>query len=414
MMPLIIELGHHSFRAGYGGEVVPEFEMPACLGAVHDSFVPLTSDQQCPPTPRYLAGRDIVRVPRAAMELVSPFDITGNIGDWNLFDKLLEDFYERYFPDLADRNPVLFIESPSWNEKQREKLVELMFENHRVPKLYISNTAVYANAVTTCGMVIDSGAAFTCVSCVKDGYCLRTSISRTTAAGNMLDELCGQFLRARKIPLVERYRIGRTIVVGPEMPPIWSECPDLPVVNDSYRHYMRREIIQEFKKSVVEVSARPLSEMPPKNVDGIEYTFPAGNHHNFGVERYGIAEPLFDPDLLRANKQYDYYCTDIVSAVGSSLLPVDKEHRGDYLRNVVITGGNSVVPGFVERVKSSINAFLQRSQKFEVFTLPSEFRRHSPFIGASFCSCVPNAQNNWMSQSDYKEHGSYAILANVS
>ncbi|KHJ49522.1 Actin [Trichuris suis] len=347
MIPLIIEVGHSGLRAGYGGEVVPEFEMPVYIGAVHhDPLYAVGTDHLLPATPRYMAGREIVRTPREAMELVYLFDEN-------------ED-------------------SECWNEKQREKLVELMFEEYCVPYFMIFNTAVlscYANAVTTCGIVIDSGAAFTCVSCVKD------AVTRTTAAGNMLDKLCNRLLREKNIPVVEPYRIEKTRHVAPGKPPVFSVPQCLPNVTDSYRRYMRQEVVGDFKKRVVEVSTEPMAEMSKDEVEEIQYKFPAGNAHNFGIERYRIAEALFD-----------------------------QNSRKEFLKNVVVTGGTSMLRGFVERVKFSFTHYLRGPAKLEVHAVSREVRRHSPFIGASFYTNVAKVESTWMSRQDYKEHGAYNVL----
>ncbi|KFD54627.1 hypothetical protein M513_04572, partial [Trichuris suis] len=409
MIPLIIEVGHSGLRAGYGGEVVPEFEMPVYIGAVHhDPLYAVGTDHLLPATPRYMAGREIVRTPREAMELVYLFDENEDsellTGGYSMFCWVT--FISNTF--LTHQSAILFFSLnllQCWNEKQREKLVELMFEEYCVPYFMIFNTAVlscYANAVTTCGIVIDSGAAFTCVSCVKD------AVTRTTAAGNMLDKLCNRLLREKNIPVVEPYRIEKTRHVAPGKPPVFSVPQYLPNVTDSYRRYMRQEVVGDFKKRVVEVSTEPMAEMSKDEVEEIQYKFPAGNAHNFGIERYRIAEALFDQNSRKEHHRYGD--EDIATAIGRSLDFLDKDQRSEFLKNVVVTGGTSMLRGFVERVKFSFTHYLRGPAKLEVHAVSREVRRHSPFIGASFYTNVAKVESTWMSRQDYKEHGAYNVL----
>lgn len=53
--------------------------------------------------------------------------------------------------------------------------------------------------------------------------------------------------------------------------------------------------MQDFQTSVLQVSDNTYDEEIVKTMPAVHYEFPNGFHKDFGVERFKIAEPLFNP-----------------------------------------------------------------------------------------------------------------------
>ena len=62
---------------------------------------------------------------------------------------------------------------------------------------------------------------------------------------------------------------------------------------------MCREMIQDFQHTVLQVSDSPYDEEICATIPQVTYEFPNGYRNEFGVERFKIAEALFDPQKIR-------------------------------------------------------------------------------------------------------------------
>jgi actin-related protein len=72
----------------------------------------------------------------------------------------------------------LLTEPPNNPKKNREELVDMMFEHFEVPKLYIGNTAVLSLFATgrTTGTVLDAGEGVTHAVPIYEGYAIPHAI----------------------------------------------------------------------------------------------------------------------------------------------------------------------------------------------------------------------------------------------
>ena len=82
-------------------------------------------------------------------------------------------------------------------------------------------------------------------------------------------------------------------------PAKWTKKKDLPEVTKSWHDYMSREMIQDFQHAVLQVSDTPYDEELCATIPQVTYEFPNGYRNEFGVERFKIAEALFDPQKIR-------------------------------------------------------------------------------------------------------------------
>ena len=62
---------------------------------------------------------------------------------------------------------------------------------------------------------------------------------------------------------------------------------------------MSREVIQDFQHAVLQVSDTPYDEELVATIPQVTYEFPNGYRNEFGIDRFKIAEALFDPQKIR-------------------------------------------------------------------------------------------------------------------
>lgn len=77
-----------------------------------------------------------------------------------------------------EEHKILITEPPNNPKKNREEMVELMFDTFKVPKLYIGNQAVMSLFATgrTTGTVLDSGEGITHAVPIYEGYAIPHAI----------------------------------------------------------------------------------------------------------------------------------------------------------------------------------------------------------------------------------------------
>jgi len=70
---------------------------------------------------------------------------------------------------------------------------------------------------------------------------------------------------------------------------------------------------------------------------------------------------------------------------------------------VVLSGGNTLFPGLVERLHKELAAIVPRSLKVKICA-PSE-RKYSTFIGGSILASYSAFQPMWITKKEYAEYG---------
>lgn len=95
-----------------------------------------------------------------------------------------------------EEHKVLITEPPNNPPKIREKLVDLMFTEFKVPKLYLGNQAVmslFAIGRTT-GTVLDSGEGITHTVPIYEGYAIPHAITEIPMCGRDLTKFMHQLI----------------------------------------------------------------------------------------------------------------------------------------------------------------------------------------------------------------------------
>uniref|UniRef100_A0A915DGY9 Actin n=1 Tax=Ditylenchus dipsaci TaxID=166011 RepID=A0A915DGY9_9BILA len=212
---IVFDAGSHSFRAGYGGEEYPKFDIPAHVGVreileskTDTTIEEVASGRKGIKKNDYFIGTPKVNVPRAKTEVAS-YMKDGMIDDWDTFEKVVDYIYSDCLVADTQQHSVLFTEAP-WNQKdRREKLTELIFEK-------------FANG-RTAGLILDSGATHTSAVPVYDGYCLTHAVVRSPIGGDFIVDQCGKAIDKQGIEVVPYYRVGSKKEVKDGESAVWTE-----------------------------------------------------------------------------------------------------------------------------------------------------------------------------------------------
>jgi actin-related protein len=100
--------------------------------------------------------------------------VAGRVQDIDQMKKILEHLMNDVMQSSLEDHKVLVTEVPLNDPKRREELVDLMFSEFKVPKLYLGNQAVLSLFATgrTTGTVVDSGYGITHTVPIYEGYAL--------------------------------------------------------------------------------------------------------------------------------------------------------------------------------------------------------------------------------------------------
>merc|ERR1719446_602779 len=136
----------------------------------------------------YFMGEEAISK-KGVLSLSYPLE-HGIVKDWSDMEKV----WHHTFFDALRVNPedhaVVVSEAPLNPKKNRERMVEMLFEKFSVPATYIVIQAVmslYSYGRTT-GIVVDSGDGVTHVVPVYEGYSMPYAIQRLDLAGRDLSQ----------------------------------------------------------------------------------------------------------------------------------------------------------------------------------------------------------------------------------
>ncbi|KAH8297110.1 hypothetical protein KR093_008065 [Drosophila rubida] len=400
---LVFDPGHHSLRVGYAQEDSPKAEIPSVVGigakAPDTNLDPETkTDNSVTPNNarKYYVDTNYVNVPRSQME-VQTYMKDGMIDNWELFEKVIDYAYANVIQSEPEYHPVLFSEA-SWNVRNnREKLTELMFEKYNVPAFFLVKNAVLAafSSGRATALVVDSGATHTSAVPVHEGYVLSQAVVKSPLGGDFLSRQCRQHLEKHGIDLSPVYKIASKDVVK-ERDNARFTLRKLPEnLTQSWQNYMTQLMMQDFQMNVLQVLENPYDERVASQIPMVHYEFPNGYHQDFGSERFKIAESLFDNAMLGAGQ-----------LASTSVGMCDADVRLSLFGSVVVTGGNTLLQGFPERLNRDLQLRAPSNTRLKMISANGSVeRRFGAWIGGSILASIGTFQQMWISSQEYEEAG---------
>lgn len=364
----------------------------------------------------WYVGTNSVSVARKGMEMRRAMNGRGVVGDWEVTSKLFGHVYERMQVE-AKEHPVLLSE-PSFNTSAlRERATELLFEEHGVPALFLAKNAVLASFAhgRATSVVLESGASTTAAVPVHDGYVLSKSLIQSPLAGDELTRIYEHIIRSEfGNPLRPSFSISKK--VGKDGDVISVSDKPLPGITSSFSSYHAHLLVQDIKEGTTKVFQEsnlaidyslPSSESSPPL---LQYILPDGSSLSPGSWRYRLPEIMFNPSLHTPSSYSSHSSISSLPSVQQMLFQAinscDSDLKKDLLQNIFITGGNTLFPGFSDRLISELSSLFGPQIKLKNQSLPSPSeRKNATFIGASILSSLGTFHQMWMSRQEYDEYG---------
>eukprot|EP00656_Telonema_subtile_P015568 TRINITY_DN18182_c0_g1_i1.p1 TRINITY_DN18182_c0_g1~~TRINITY_DN18182_c0_g1_i1.p1 ORF type:complete len:373 (+),score=100.71 TRINITY_DN18182_c0_g1_i1:35-1153(+) len=348
---LVLDTGTATIKAGNVREDGPKVLFSNVLGAPRHAS-PIAGFR----AKQFYVGDEAVRR-RGALLLEHPME-RGRVVNWGAMEKVWRHlFFEELRANPADAaHCILLADTPLNPDTNRSKTVQVMFESFNAPAVYMAPQpvlAVYASGRTT-GLVVHSGEGATVTMPVHEGYGISEAVRRVDMAGAdisaALQEALGQ--------------------AGYELGGAAGMCA-----------------VQRIKEKLCHLPSPDLT--PPELVP---YVLPDGGRVLLDTAMQALPEALFTSTLAGAGAQ---------SLLLESLGVCDVHLRRALGQAVLLSGGNTLLPGYKERMLWHLQqAGLQGSKVLA----PSE-RALSVWIGGSILGSLPGFRQMWISADDYHEQG---------
>ena len=413
---IVLDLGSHSVKAGYAGQDTPQCVFPSSVGTTAKSGNDMdTSDggKNSSKTKDYYV--DNMGFRRDGMEVESPFGENGLIEDWDAVEAIWEYAFKKRLTIQTDEHPMLLSEPVHTTDAVREKMVEIMFEKHAPPALFLAKNPVLSSFAVckATSLVIDMGGKQTTVSAVHEGFALQKSVVRSALGGEALTDVVLKYLEKQKVDVRPPYSFTKKVKGNGQFD---VKNVSHPKTTGSYALFKKREIAADLKESVCRLNDHTFNSAEHKNVPLVAYELPDGNTVEVGVERFQIPELLFQPELLKEMNitvpgiDGDTKLKSIQELVLECINNSDVDVRKDLWGNLALSGGSSMFTSMRERVEGALFDHAPQNVRTKVIaSMNSVERRFATWIGGSILASLGSFQQLWMSKQEYEEHGASLI-----
>ncbi|KAI8052541.1 actin family [Syncephalis plumigaleata] len=446
---LVLDVGASWTKAGYAGEDMPSAFFSSWIGAVPGEKLPppaatttnnnssnndtamdvdgadasttsqngtsesntMTDGNQGSKTRYYIHGGGAAPPWHEHMEMRNPMK-DGLIDDWEALEQIWDHIFDSALRVNPAEHPLLVTES-AWNKREcRERLAELAFEKYRAPAFFLCKDAVLTAfaAGRSTALVVDAGAGTTRVVPVYDGYVMHKNIAKQSLGAHMLSEIIlHQMETDINIKVTPQYKVKQKEPVDSEQP-AKATLYDRPNTTDSYDHLAKLQVAEDYKETVCQVFETvwdPISvgARPTKT-----FEFPDGYNRFFGAERLQAPEILFQPEnFLPANwPKRDTY-RGLPGLVYTSVSGCDVDLRPHLLNNIVVAGGNSLFPGFTDRLQLELS-MMAPSSKVRIHAPSNSMeRRCGSWQGGSILASLGAFHQMWISRKEFEEQGAQIV-----
>ncbi|KAF9142951.1 Actin-like 6A [Mortierella sp. GBA39] len=382
-----------------GGDVAPQ---PVGAGLV-------PSKKKITKRGKYYVGDGEISCWRPDMEIKSPMK-DGLVEDWDALEQIWDHAFLKRLRCDPTEHPLIITES-AWNTREiREKLTELAFEKYNFPAFFIAKDAVMTAfaAGRPHALVVDSGGDMTSVVPVYDGYVLRKGIMRQSLGGDVLSDQVLQQFKASDVEVTPQYLIAKKspVVVGQKPNVVLRDRPATP----SFHKMMQMRVLHDFKESVCQVAESTYNEQNISTRPQKPYELPDGYNFNFGTERFKVPEIMFNPkEFLKNPTPEQENFVGLPKLIFNSAQSCDIDFRPTLFGNVVLTGGNTLFPGFADRLHWELNS-IPHSYKVKLHAPGNTVERKcGSWLGGSIMASLGTFHQLWISRKEYDESGSNIV-----
>ncbi|XP_014670397.1 PREDICTED: actin-related protein 2 [Priapulus caudatus] len=374
---VVCDNGTGFVKCGYAGSNFPAHIFPSMVGRPIIRSTAKVGDIEIKDL---MVGEDASKL-RQMLEVNYPME-NGIVRNW---DDMISLWNYTFSEDKLDINPrdskILLTEPPMNPTKNREKMIEVMFETYQFAGVYVAVQAVltlYAQGLLT-GVVVDSGDGVTHVCPVYEGFSLPHLTRRLDIAGRD----------------ITRYLIKLLLLRG-----------------YAFNHSADFETVRMIKEKLCYIGYNIEQEekLAQETTVLVEsYTLPDGRVIKVGGERFEAPEVLFQPHLINVER------VGIAELLFNTIQAADIDTRPEFYKHIVLSGGSTMYPGLPSRLEREIKQlYLERVlkgntealSKFKIRIEDPPRRKHMVFLGGAVLADIMKDKDTfWMTREEYEEKG---------
>lgn len=374
---VVCDNGTGFIKCGFAEENFPRHIFPSLVGR------PILRAEEA--IESQLALKDIMcgdeaAAARSSLEISYPVE-NGIVKNWADMETLWDYTFSEKLGIDPKENKIMLTEPPLNPKKNREKLIETMFEKYQFQGAHVAIQAMltlYAQGLLT-GVVVDTGDGVTHVVPVYEGFVPQHLIRRLDVAGRHMT----QYLI--KLLLLRGYAFNRTADF---------------------------ETVRQIKEKLCYVAYEPEMERRLASETTVlmeTFELPDGRVIKVGRERFEAPEALFNPSLI------DVESAGLSDMVFEMIQKADMDLRGEFYKNIVLSGGSSMYPGLPSRLEKDLKErYLKdvlkgdktKMSKFRLHIDDPPRRKHMVFLGGSvLAGLMKDRDEFWISKQEYEEQG---------
>jgi len=310
---VIIDIGECYVKVGFAGDEKPYSVLPTIVGKEKYKQVMVDVSGH---TSRSYVGKDCMNM-RGVLKITYPIS-RGNIMDWDSYFAILTHIFYNELRVDPSHLYVLYAEHPLTPLETKQYIAKVLFETYRVKKLFIVSSPLLAlfSAGLTSGIVVESGEGLTTITPIIEGKIIEHAIQKLYLAGADVNENLKAWL----------LKIG---------------------VNISGISAIR-ELLRDIKEKNCFISLSP-SHSGSKTIGINQYSMPDGSTIDITMDvRVNAPEILFHPEILGYNSY------SIPQAIIESIKRVDRSYWRILLKNIILSGGNTMFYGLEPRLEKEL------------------------------------------------------------
>jgi len=333
----------------------------------------------------------------------------GKVVNWDDMERIWKfAFHEslRGFP-LSEKN-LLISESFLTTKADREKTAELMFEKYDHPGLsfQLSEELSLLGSGRQNGLVVSSGYDTTYAVPIVEGKAIRECVSHSLIGGQDVTGFMKTLNQELRISDHNCYGScladlikGTFTSVLPISPSII--CSTLSNMWGDERKEVSKIITEYIPPAYADYTSRPYAyRIPYHKWDYI--IEPTHRNIPINLEQLLGPELLFQTSLFEDTKE----CDSVQEITYHALSQCEDSIQDTLCKNIVLSGGNTLFPGYADRLKNELIA-MGSNVSGEIVSAQNSY---STWIGGCVLCNMPEFKQQWVKKEEYEEHGPSILL----
>jgi len=373
-MAIIVDVGSETLKAGLSGEDKPSCTFKSLIGTPKfNKVLPIPSEMEVVGPSKEIRGLYKLEKPVKRGLVNTTTDM-----------KLLLNRVQNELKILNNKEiPIFLTEPPFTPKKYKKEMAELLFESYDCPSIFFGTQGVLSlySFGKTDGVVLESGDGVTQVVPVYNGYKLEHAVEKINFGGEDVSNYLKLLLRKNGIYI---HSTSEQCLYN-EMKESICELKGTSIIDNKYRTKVHS------------------TELSDKKVEEIKYELPDGEVIDIGNERYFAPEILFTPSIA------GYEFPGLHELLDNSIKRLDLDLRKYLYGSIYLSGGNSLINGFSERLASELDPLISEKTKLSI-TAANVDRTFLAWQGASTITNINSFSKLWISKKDMQEHGDRIFL----